>query len=104
MSREDDNEKIVAILHDVVEDSEVTLEVLKNEGFSEIILEAVDCLTRRNNESYMDFIKRCKQNEIARVVKIEDLLDNSDLSRIPNPSKKDFERVKKYEQALKELE
>jgi len=91
--------KICAVLHDVVEDTEITLNDLRAEGFSEDILTALDCLTKRNGESYDDFISRILPNEIACKVKNGDLADNMDLTRIPNPTDKDRERVKKYRDA-----
>lgn len=96
-------EKIVAVLHDALEDTECTYQNLKEIGLSDELIESIYCLTRQNNESYMDFIRRCKQNHIARIVKLADLEDNCDLSRIENPSEKDYARVKKYKKAIKEL-
>ena len=91
--------KICAILHDVVEDSDITLADLRAEGFSEEIITALDCLTKRKDESYNDFISRILTNEIACKVKNGDLADNMDLTRIPNPTVKDEERIKKYREA-----
>lgn len=96
-------EKIVAILHDIVEDTKVTLEYLRKEGFDEEIVLAVDALTRRNEETYDEFLYRIKQNELATRVKIEDIKQNMDLTRIPNPNKNDISRVKKYRRALEIL-
>lgn len=105
MQQMDTNEEcIVAILHDVIEDTDIPLEYLREQGYSETVVEAIDCLTRREGESYMHFIKRAKQNPIARKVKIADIKDNMDLSRIPEPTEKDYSRMKRYEKALKELE
>jgi len=95
--------KIVAVLHDILEDTECTYQNLKEIGLSNELIEAIYCLTRQKNEDYMDFIKRCKQNPIARIVKLADLEDNCDLSRIENPTEKDYERVKKYKKATNEL-
>lgn len=96
-------EKIAAVLHDVVEDSVWTLGMLKVQDFSDEVLDAVGALTRRSGESYSDFINRVGLNSIAREVKIADLKDNSDLSRIQNPSEVDFVRRDKYEGALRTL-
>lgn len=96
-------EKIVAVLHDVLEDTKCTYQNLKEIGLSNELIESIYSLTRQNNESYMDFIKRCKQNAIARIVKLSDLDDNCDLSRIENPTEKDYARVKKYKKAINEL-
>ena len=93
-----DDEKIVALLHDVVEDTSMTFDDLRNEGFPEYIIEALDAITRRKPQEQIgaarwDYIKRCKANPIARVVKILDLEHNSDLTRIPNPSAEFKKRV-----------
>lgn len=96
-------EKIVAVLHDVIEDTDITYDDLRQEGFDEEIIEAIDSVTRRNGESYMEFIRRCKQNSIGKYVKVADLKDNMDISRIPNPTKKDYDRVEKYKKAMSEL-
>lgn len=105
MVKFDDDEvlRIIAVLHDVVEDSDVSLDELKAEGFSEKIIEAIDCLTKKENESYEDFILRISKNELATKVKIEDLKDNLDLTRMESISDKDLTRVSKYHQALKYL-
>jgi len=91
--------KICAVLHDVVEDTDITLDDLRVEGFSKEIITALDCLTKRDSESYDDFINRVLTNEIACKVKNGDLADNMDLTRIPNPTEKDKERIKKYRKA-----
>lgn len=95
--------RIVAVLHDVVEDTDISLTDLRNEGFSEDIILAVDALTRRSNESYMEFISRCKQDAMARLVKLADIEDNSDMSRIKNPTQRDYNRLQKYKKAKDEL-
>jgi (p)ppGpp synthase/HD superfamily hydrolase len=89
-------EMIAAVLHDVVEDCDWTLEQLRDRGFSEDVLQAVDCLTHRNGESYEEFIKRAQQNPIARQVKIADLEDNMNIQRIRAITAKDLERLAKY--------
>ncbi|BAH44983.1 conserved hypothetical protein [Brevibacillus brevis NBRC 100599] len=94
---------ISAVLHDVLEDTDVTVGELRNEGFSEEIIAAVIALTRNDDETYMEFVGRTKQNPIARLVKLGDLEDNSDLSRIPEPTEKDHERLLRYKRAIKEL-
>ena len=97
-------EMIVAVLHDVIEDSEITLERLRSEGFSERVLEALDSVTKRDGETYDDFAKRAASNPIGRKVKLSDLRDNLDLSRINEISDKDLERVAKYHKALRFLQ
>ncbi|KZE65057.1 GTP pyrophosphokinase [Paenibacillus jamilae] len=103
MKMEDHTSRIVAVLHDVLEDTFFTIHDVENSEFSDEVIEALKAITRKKDESYMDFIRRCKQNELARKVKIADIEDNMDLSRIKQPTKKDYERIKKYEKALKEL-
>ena len=93
-------ERMVAVLHDVIEDTEWTLDHLRDEGFSDHVLAAVDCLTRKSDESYEDFVKRVQVNTLARTVKIADLEDNLDTSRIPELTDKDVERIRKYQKAL----
>ena len=99
LSRQDDTERICAVLHDVVEDTEVTFEDLRNEGFSEEVLSALDCVTKRDKESYDEFIDRIIKNKTACYVKLADLRDNMDLSRIKTPTERDYERIEKYNKA-----
>lgn len=94
-----ETEKICAVLHDVIEDTEITLDHLRNEGFSEEVLSALDALTRRSTETYDEFIRRIIKNKIASNIKLADLRDNMDLSRISNPTQKDYERIEKYRKA-----
>ena len=94
------NRHIVSLLHDVVEDSDMTIEDLKNEGFSEEICAAVDSITRRESEKYFDYIDRVKINSIARDVKIADLKDNIDLSKFKTISNDDISRTKRYLKAM----
>lgn len=98
-----EDEKIVAVLHDTIEDTTITYGYLIEEGFSMYIIDAIHNVTRQNGESYMDFIRRCKQNSIGRKVKLADLEDNMNLDRIPNPTQKDYDRLKKYGKAKKIL-
>ena len=96
---EGDEAKIVGILHDVVEDTNVTLEDLRRAGFSEAVLDAVNCVTHTDDESYVDYVIRCKFNPVARAVKLADLQDNAQLSRVllrGDKMTKDLQRVKKY--------
>jgi (p)ppGpp synthase/HD superfamily hydrolase len=101
---EDEKEMAVAALHDVVEDSDLSIEDLVNEGFSEDIVNAVDCLSRREAEEYDDFILRISKSQLAKKVKIEDIKDNLNLARLSEVTDKDLERVEKYHRALKKLE
>lgn len=100
----DEDTTVVALLHDVVEDTEYTIEMLREEGFTEKQLTALDCITHRDSETYFDYVRRVKDNEVAKAVKFKDLEHNMDLSRIKNPTEKDYNRIKnKYEKALKIL-
>lgn len=96
-------ESIIAVLHDVVEDSNMTLFDLKNDGFSSNVIAALDCLTRRADESYEEFIKRIKLNPLASKVKLLDLEDNCDINRIPQPTEADYARIDRYKKAIAEL-
>jgi hypothetical protein len=101
----DEPSAIVAVLHDVVEDSKPPnrwgFAELRSEGFSEEVLAALDCVTNRAGESYEGFIDRCTLNNIARRVKIADLEDNLDIKRIGHPlTDRDFRRLQKYQKAL----
>lgn len=92
-----EDERIVAVLHDVVEDSKtVSLVDLAGEGFSQTIVEAVEALTKRRDESRVDAAKRAVLNPIARNVKLADNTENMDLGRIANPTEKDFARLAEY--------
>lgn len=97
--RTDDEElMIIAILHDVVEDSDgdITFIDLRDMGYSERVLVGVDALTKRPGEEYNDFIRRCALNPDGRIVKRDDIKDNSDVTRLKGLRKKDFDRLQKY--------
>jgi len=97
-------ERMAAVLHDVVEDTDWTLERLRGEGFSDAVVAAVDALTRRADEDYETFVRRAAVNPIARRVKLADLQDNSDLSRIAHPTDRDYERLERYRRAIALIE
>lgn len=103
MTRSNEIERICAVMHDVVEDSDMTFDELRVEGFSEDVITVLDCLTKRTGESYDDFIDRILVNETACHVKLADLCDNMDISRITNPTEKDRERIKKYQDAAERI-
>lgn len=90
--------KIVAVLHDILEDTETTIEELYQFGFQEHIIDAIVALTKKQGETRLEAAQRARQNPIARVVKLADINDNMDLSRIQSPTVKDFERLKEYQQ------
>ena len=102
-------EKTVAMLHDLLEDTAYTADDLRREGFHEEVITAVVCLTKIEGEDYTDYIERICQNKLAARVKLADLTDNMDLNRLPGLTPKDFQRLEKYlrakirvEQALEE--
>ncbi|MBC8311194.1 MAG: GTP pyrophosphokinase [Candidatus Marinimicrobia bacterium] len=97
------NEKIVAVLHDIVEDTDVSFDDLQTEGFNETVIEAIKCVTKIDGENYEDFIERISHNKLATTVKLADLEDNMDLSRLPKVTDSDLERVEKYKRAKKYL-
>jgi guanosine-3',5'-bis(diphosphate) 3'-pyrophosphohydrolase len=99
-----DEQKIVAVLHDVIEDTYVQEQQLRENGFSEDIINAIKSVTKIEGESRKDAAKRTKLNAIGRVVKLADLKDNMDLSRIENLTAKDLLRVAEYEEVKKILE
>ena len=103
MRMESEDAMMAAVLHDVVEDSDWTLEQLRGEGFSEEVLQAVDCLTRRDDESYDEFVARAQANPIAHRVKIADLEDNMNVKRIGEMTPRDLARIKEYHRAWRAL-
>lgn len=99
-----EDEKIVGVLHDVIEDTDWTFERLEAEGFSQEVINALRCVTKTSeNENYDEFIDRVKKNPLAASVKINDLTDNMDIRRLPYLSDKDVKRLKKYLKAYKRL-
>jgi (p)ppGpp synthase/HD superfamily hydrolase len=92
-------ERIAAVLHDIVEDTAITFDDLLAEGFSVDIVDAVRALTKFDGETREQAARRIVRNPIARAVKLADIADNMDLSRIPNPTERDFERLRQYEVA-----
>lgn len=95
--------QIVALLHDVVEDSPVTLRDLADKGFDQSVVDAVDCLTRRSGEPYADYIRRVAANDLAREVKLSDLADNLANNRALPPTSNNLARIERYEQAQRVL-
>jgi len=97
-----EHERIAAVLHDVVEDTDVSLERLVAEGFPPEVIAAVDALTKRPGESRMDAAHRAAADKIGRKVKLADNAENMDLSRIQNPTTRDVARVEEYK-AVREI-
>lgn len=96
-------EKIVALLHDVLEDTTYNIEDLKKAGFDNNIIEAIMCLTKTKDEEYDQYIKRVITNPIAKKVKKNDLIHNSDLSRIKEITSEDLKRIEKYKKYIQIL-
>ncbi len=94
-----EDEQLTALLHDVVEDSDMTLAGLRSEGMPDSVLAALALLTHQNGESYDVYVSKIKGNPLARKVKLADLADNMRLERIPDPTAKDLERLEKYRRA-----
>lgn len=101
---DDEDCKIVALLHDTVEDGDITAEYLLMQGFPTYMVDAVLSVSRNKEEDYFNFIQRCKSNPIGRIVKLADLKDNMDVTRLNELTDKDIERLKKYHKAYKILE
>ena len=100
----DEYTKCVALLHDVVEDSSYVIHELEEMGFPLKVVDAIRILTHDKDEPYFDYIKRIKNNEIARIVKIEDLKHNTDMARLSVVTEEDLKRDEKYKKALYILE
>lgn len=90
------DEKIVAVLHDTVEDTSVTLDELRVAGFSGVIVDAIDRLTKRPGETRIDAAKRAMGNPLSLAVKLADVNDNLDVTRLPHFRERDFQRVQEY--------
>lgn len=101
---EDEDTTIVALLHDVVEDTGVTFADLAQMGFSRQVIGAIRAMTRPEGVPYMEYVARIKENPIARKVKLADLGHNSDLSRLDQVDERDLARAEKYRAAMELLE
>lgn len=102
-SMTDEYTTTVALLHDVVEDTDYTLSDLKDMGFSEKVTDALALLTHDKSVPYMEYVEKIKQNPVARAVKLADLAHNSDLSRLDAVDEKALRRVEKYKKAMEIL-
>ena len=94
------DEKVVAILHDTIEDGDISPEYLLHQGFSQQIVDAVVSVTKLKGEDYEAFVKRASLNPIGRIVKIRDIEDNMDIRRLETLDEKAFERLQKYHKAF----
>ena len=95
-----EEEKAVALLHDVIEDSSVTAEELLNAGLPETVVTAVQILSKKKGQDYQTYLKTVKSNPLARAVKLADLKHNSDLSRLETITDKDLEGLEKYKKTI----
>lgn len=102
-SLQTDKERIVGVLHDVIEDTDITYEYLKSNGFDDEIIEGIKSVTKVQDETYDEFIDRAKLNSIGINVKLADLEDNMNINRIENPTDKDCQRMEKYRKAKERL-
>lgn len=93
-----EDERIAAVLHDVVEDTPMTLENLVADGFRPSVIEAIEALTKRPGETRLTAAARAAQNVIAREVKLADNAENMDIGRIENPTEKDYARIEEYKE------
>ena len=91
-----ENEQIVGVLHDTIEDTEITAEYLSDNGFQQEIVSAVQCLTKIKNETEEDYIRKVQSNELAKKVKLNDLEDNMNILRLNKITEKDIMRLNKY--------
>jgi len=96
--------KIVAYLHDVCEDTSITFDDLKDMGFTYRIVNSIRLLTKTDELTYEEYLRRLRMDSCARAVKMADLKHNMDITRIPNPSEKDYARIEKYKKSLDFLE
>ena len=99
-----DVERSVALLHDVIEDSDITAEDLLAEGIPAEVVEAVQCLTRDENEDYLEFVARTKKNRLAAKIKMADIEDNIDVLRLKSLKEHDLERIQRYHAAWRLLQ
>lgn len=99
----DEDRVVVALLHDVLEDSEITAQELIDNGIPGHLVQSVECLTRKPNESYEDFIERCCSDAIAARVKLADLEDNLDITRLTELNEDDLSRLNKYLRARRRI-
>ncbi len=100
LAQSDERARIVAILHDVIEDTAVTYQDLSAAGFDDEIIGAVEALTKRSGEKRIDAAARAKANPLALQVKLADVADNMNLARISNPTAEDYARLREYDQVL----
>ena len=99
----DEETTIVALLHDVIEDTDTTLDDLKELGFPETVISAIKLMTHDKDTPYMEYVTKIKTDPIARRVKLQDLAHNSDMTRLDTVTPYDIERAEKYKKAIELL-
>ncbi len=99
----DEHTTVVALLHDIIEDSRCTIDDLRALGFDENILDAISLMTHDESVPYMEYVAQIKTNPIARTVKLADLRHNSDMSRLDQVTPRDEARAEKYKKAIELL-
>lgn len=97
---QDEDTTVVALLHDVIEDTSYSIEDLKNMGFNQRVLDAITLMTHAEGVAYMDYVAKIKENPIAKAVKLADLAHNSDITRMDVVDEKAISRIEKYAQAI----
>lgn len=95
--------RLVALLHDAIEDSPLSLDDLAAAGIPVEAITAIDCLTKRDGEVYADYLQRVAANPLARQVKLADLRDNMDITRLPALGEAELQRLRKYQEAYRYL-
>ena len=103
-SMDDEIAATVALLHDAVEDTDLTLEGVREAGFPEAVVVALGCMTHDDSVDYMDYVRALAPNAVARKVKLADLRHNADITRLDAPTEKDLARREKYLKAIELLE
>ena len=103
-SMDDEITATVALLHDAVEDTDLTLEDVREAGFPEAVVVALGCMTHDDSVDYMDYVRALAPNAVARKVKLADLRHNADITRLDAPTEKDLGRREKYLKAIELLE
>ena len=103
-SMDDEIAATVALLHDAVEDTDLTLEDVRDAGFPEEVVVALGCMTHDDSVDYMDYVRALAPNAVARKVKLADLRHNADITRLDAPTEKDLARREKYLKAIELLE
>lgn len=103
-SMDDEITATVALLHDAVEDTDLTLEDVREAGFPEEVVAALGCMTHDDSVDYMDYVWALAPNAVARKVKLADLRHNADITRLDAPTEKDLARREKYLKAIELLE